>query len=360
MMTVLQLIVVMLLLANVSRVHAQTFTTLELTTEARGNILKVLPDQSLRAVSNSKDLLYLFNSSGKLTRAVDLSQNRPFGIRYGDFDLCVNAQGDIFVLSVWRDESFKSGFFVYDNQGEYRYSVLLEKPVVSRRILVDSKGNLIVAGLNSDRYFNQSEPLFLLHKYRPDGSHVRSFLELDPNSYDPRGDIQRVYRVLYPLVDKAAIGICPRGVFAVVPGTRRVNFYHPDTLELTEVVELQAPSVSLLGVSPSMTDEYGQLNDTSLNIWALQVTDTEIEAEFLQSQQYGTPTRARRNVVISCRYDPSGNLLDENWVRVRETGKLILPTGTTDYSGFVKLGKREGQLAVIRNDLSPNLDSVKK
>ena len=348
MTTVLQLIVVILLSANVIGAYGQASTNLALPSNARANVLKVLPNQSLRAISDYNDLLYLFNSSGQLMRTVDLSQNRTSGTRYGDFDLWVNAQGDIFVLSVWKDQALKSGLFVYDNQGNYQRSVELGKPVVARRILVDTSGDLIVAGLSGDRYFGRSEQLFMLHKYRADGTHVRSFLELDTNSYDSSGSMQNVYRTLYPLVDLAAVGICPRGIFAVVPGTRTVNFYDPSTLALTEVVELQAPSGSSLNVSQSMTDDYGQLNDTSLIIRKLQVTATGIEAEFLQSQLYGS--HARRNTVIACRYNSYGNLLSEYPVKYRESGTLIRTTGTTAYTSVVKLRTQDGSSALIRSD----------
>jgi len=345
------LIVILLFSANASKAYAQIFTNLSYPSNARANVVKILPDRSLRAVSDYKDLLYLFNASGGLAQTVDLSQHRTFGIRYGDFDLWVNAQGEIFILSVWRDQSLKTGVFVYDNQGNYQRTVLLDKALVATRILVDAGGNLIVAGLSSDRYFGQSNQLFLLHKFSSDGRHVHSFLELDPDSYDydSSGDSQKIYRVLHRLIDLAAVGICPRGIFAVVPGTRKINFYNPNTLALTEVVELQAPSVSLLGTSQSMTDDYGQLHHTSLNIRKLQVKATEIEAEFLQSQIYGTPARALRNAVISCRYNSSGNLLAESKVRFREAGTLIPPTGTTAYADTVKLRTRDGSKALLHD-----------
>ena len=348
MTTGVQLIVAILLSASVSSAYGQASTNLALPSNARANVLKVLPNQSVRAVSNRNDFLYLFNSSGQLTRTVDLNENRTSGTEYGDFDLWVNAQGDIFVLSVWKDQALKSGVLIYDNQGNYQRSVLLGKPVVARRILVDASGDLIVAGLSSDRYFGRSDQLFLLHKYRADGTHVRSFLPLDTNLYDSSGSIQNVYRTLYPLVDLAAVGICPRGIFAVVPGTRNVNFYHPSTLALTEVVALQAPSGSWLNVSQGMTDEYGQLNDTSLVIRKLQVTATGIEAEFLQSRFYGS--HARRNTAVACRYNQYGNLLSEYPVKYRESGTLIRTTGTTAYASVVKLRTRDGNSVLIRSD----------
>ncbi len=133
MTTVVQFIVAILLSASVSSAYGQASTNLALPSNARANVLKVLPNQSVRAVSNRNDFLYLFNSSGQLTRTVDLNENRTSATRYGDFDFWVNAKGDIFVLSVWKDQALKSGVFIYDNHRYNQYGNLLNEYPVKYR-----------------------------------------------------------------------------------------------------------------------------------------------------------------------------------------------------------------------------------
>lgn len=306
-------------------------------------LVKVSPDHGAYAFSFKQSQILVFNTDGTLSRKISLLDNRPLDIQYHFFDYQVDTRGGIHVLAVWRElpRQTSSGVFIYDKEGKFIKVLVFDKHVDGRGILLDSKDNYIILGLNSDYYFGRTRQLFLLHRYGQAGEYLGSFFEINPADFgSPDVSGPKVYSQLRPLVDHLPVGrSAQRGVYAVIPGTHSIQFFDLAGFRASETVHLQSPLMEK-SVAPSPVRSATPLGE-DLQITAVQIDADSITAEFDNMSRFDKP-RAQVHRRIRVNYDPQNGTARSVVPIDPETGVLIQQAGTPSERAFYySPGKRQ-------------------
>ena len=336
--------IVLVFLLQTGLLEAQVYSTLELSQSLKVSKVKVLPDRSSIALADLQGTLYLFAPDGTLKQTVDVIGHRKLDTKHFFFDFSANEVGDIFVLAVWNhpEKRLEIGSFVFNKNGEFKRVITFNKPIDARGIIVTPKGNIVLLGLSPDYYFGESKKIFLLHQYDSNGQWVNSGGEVDPATYSTSSSAD--YRTLGPLVDRLPFGICPRGIYYVVPGTNKVEFHDPDNLLLLDSIEIPAPKKELKPIPSEAQDKFGQFSHIEQNIWRLQIDKNEVRAEFDQAQSYKSPNAIMKvHFLVFC--DPRGKLLSSR--EYDQMHGVFLPSANGAYSKYVTLIPQDGQYQMV-------------
>lgn len=308
--------------------------------------MKILPDGSSLAFSESSGSVYKMAPDGKLLKDVRPLDHRTVDSQHTFYDFCASTDGSLYVLGMFKDGrgELRSAVFLFGSDGQFKRLINLVKRMDARGLTVDTKGNLIVLGLPSDFYFGQSKNLFLLHQFDQQGRLLRSFGEFNPGSHAGGENAQTLYHFLRGHLNRVPIGSCEKGIFCVWPGTNSVNFYHPDTLALVQSVRIDEPSVLNKAIPASVSDRYGEYQRTANRIKEIQIDAQEIRAEFVQSQMYQNPNAAlsSRLLVVA---DFTGKMRSTR--EVDATYGQLLALACPGYSRFCTLARQNGQPFII-------------
>lgn len=319
------------------QIKTEEFVLTAPASEMRVSRMKIGADKRAYAFSQTDACLYLFTPQGSPQRTIRLNENRESDTKHYFFDFCVGDTGDIYVLSVWRKttEKIKTGVFIYDSEGKFTRIVTLDKQVDGRRMAVDVKGDLIIAGLTTEFYSGKSDRLFLLHQYRTTGEYITSFGELATS-----GNQQRpadLYRRLRPLIDRLPLGSCSQGLYYVVPGTNRISFYNQDTLSLSTTIQI-TPRVGALGQYARAAQEIRELD----------VSDTEIRAQVAMTYSSDNPsgvTRARQLVIT----DLQGKIKSSKDIAA-DTDGILIPSATgRSGSSYWTVARENDRVKLVRH-----------